>query len=257
MLIKYLKEQTMHAIHIIAEKNAMSNAGAMLNHETFSPYKGICTGKDVVICGAGPTLQKYQPIDGAVHIACNRAFLYDKVKFEFVFAQDWDGIKMVAQELIDYKGKNCVKLLARSFDGEKSIPESYALQCKAKQFVTDSCIYSNGFKSNFVNDIDYRVIGSFPNVGMSVIQFALFMNPKRLFIVGCDMSGGHFVNKNQDLKEIAAEKKELETKWSKELEKLLEKWSELKTFAKTFYPQTEIISVNPVGLKGMFSDLYQ
>ncbi len=257
MLLSYAKEQVMHVIHIIAEKNAMSTAGAMLNQKTFSQYKGICTGKDVVICGAGPTLQKYQPIEGAVHIACNRAFLYDKVKYDFIFAQDWDGIKMVSQELINYKGNNCVKLLARSFEGEKTIPESYALQCNAKQFVTDSCIYSNGYKSHFVNDIDHRVIGGMPNVGLSVLQFALFLNPAKLYIVGCDMSGVHFSNKNQNNFEINREKKELISYWKKDREKLIMKWNEFKVFANTFYPETEIISVNPVGLKGLFKDLYQ
>ncbi len=30
----------------------------------------------------------------------------------------------------------------------------------------------------------------------------------------------------------------------------------MKGFAKTYYPETEIISVNPVGLKGLFHDVY-
>ena len=34
-------------------------------------------------------------------------------------------------------------------------------------------------------------------------------------------------------------------------------WLKLKKFAKTYYPDTEIISVNPVGLKGIFKDVYQ
>ena len=33
-------------------------------------------------------------------------------------------------------------------------------------------------------------------------------------------------------------------------------WKELKRFAEVYYPTTEIISVNPVGLRGMFKDLY-
>lgn len=240
-----------------AEKNAMSVSAAMLNHETFAALRNLCAGKDVVVCGAGPTLQKYQPIEGAIHIALNRAFLYDKVQFDYVFAQDWDGIKMVQQELIDYKGNNCVKLLARNFSGAKSIPESYAIKCKAKQFVTDDYLFHNGYLSKFVNDIDSRCIGGMPNVGMSSMQFALFLNPKRLYIVGCDMSGVHFVNKNQTDKEKAAEKKELEENWKNNMKPLLAKWEEFKVFTKTFYPETEIISVNPVGLKGMFTDLYQ
>ena len=33
--------------------------------------------------------------------------------------------------------------------------------------------------------------------------------------------------------------------------------NEIKKFVETYYPETEIISVNPVGLKGIFKDLYQ
>ena len=51
-----------------------------------------------------------------------------------------------------------------------------------------------------------------------------------------------------------------------EKEKLLTKeilvllWKEgykrIKTFTEQFYPDVEIISVNPIGLKGMFHDMY-
>ena len=34
-------------------------------------------------------------------------------------------------------------------------------------------------------------------------------------------------------------------------------WHQLKRFAQVFYPNTEIISINPVGLKGIFKDEYQ
>ena len=33
-------------------------------------------------------------------------------------------------------------------------------------------------------------------------------------------------------------------------------WNIIKKIAPVFYPETEIISVNPVGLKGMFHDVY-
>ena len=33
-------------------------------------------------------------------------------------------------------------------------------------------------------------------------------------------------------------------------------YARLKTFADQYYPDTEIISINPVGLKGLFKDIY-
>lgn len=41
------------------------------------------------------------------------------------------------------------------------------------------------------------------------------------------------------------------------MNKLIGNWIMLKKFAETYYPDTKIISVNPVGLKGIFTDLYQ
>jgi hypothetical protein len=96
-----------------------------------------------------------------------------------------------------------------------------------------------------------------PNVGMSAMQLALFMNPRKLYIVGCDMSGTHFVDGNQSKVEIEAEKKQYSNYWDEGHSKLIEKWKEIKHFAEVYYPETEIISVNPVGLKGMFKDLFQ
>lgn len=39
-------------------------------------------------------------------------------------------------------------------------------------------------------------------------------------------------------------------------ERLKEHFLEMKRFAQMHYPETEIISVNPVGLKGVFKDRY-
>jgi hypothetical protein len=33
-------------------------------------------------------------------------------------------------------------------------------------------------------------------------------------------------------------------------------WNEFKKFASIYYPKTEIISINPIGLKGLFKDIY-
>jgi len=33
-------------------------------------------------------------------------------------------------------------------------------------------------------------------------------------------------------------------------------WIQLKEFVELYYPETEIISINPIGLKGLFRDEY-
>jgi hypothetical protein len=239
------------------EISSINNSAAIIHQQTFLPYKNIMDGKSLVVCGAGPTLQKYQPIEGAYHIALNKAFLYDKVKFDFLFSQDFDGIKTVQQELINYRPDTCVKFFGHQNGTHKEIPETLAIKCKAKRFYTDIAATLNGYRSKFVYDIDARPIGNLPNVGLSSLQFALYMHPAVLYIVGCDMSGAHFSDKNMSKKEVKAEEKELNSHWKSDQEKLINKWLELKQFAEIHYPDTKIISVNPIGLKGIFEDLYQ
>ena len=72
------------------------------------------------------------------------------------------------------------------------------------------------------------------------------------------MSGTHFTAGNQTEAEKLAEKKELENTWNgKSKDKLIHKWLEIKEALNIFYPDIEIVSVNPVGLRGIFTDLFQ
>lgn len=255
-----IKEKIMAKFFHLAEIDRINVATAMLHQKTFPQFKNFCEGKKLVVCAAGPTLNKYVPIKDAIHIAVNRSFLYDKVDFDFIFAQDWEGLYMVQQELIDYRPDKCVKLLGGSQTvdmGRKEIPEPFALKCKALRFNIDNYLYRDGFKSKFVKDLEYNCLGAMPNVGISVMQFALYMNPSELYIVGCDMSGAHFANGNHTKEQIKAEKKMLENKWKNDHERLINKWKEFKHFAEIYYPSTKIYSVNPVGLRGMFEDIDQ
>ena len=233
---------------------------AILHKETFLSYKNLCNGeKDVVVCGAGPSLNKYKPIDGAIHIAVNRAFLFDKVNFDFIFAQDYEGINMVQEQLINYRKDSCVKFLGTQPIGnpKKVIPESLIIKAGAKKFNTDWFIPDGPVNGKLVVDIDKKPLCNMYNVGQSVMQLALYFNPRRIYIVGCDMSGNHFARGNQTDEEVEAQRKIMESRWTNLTKDLLRRWSEIKEFAKIYYPDTEIISVNPVGLKGMFKDWCQ
>ena len=33
-------------------------------------------------------------------------------------------------------------------------------------------------------------------------------------------------------------------------------WKRIKNFIRTYYPETEVVVINPVGLKGIFRDVY-
>ena len=75
------------------------------------------------------------------------------------------------------------------------------------------------------------------------MQFALFTNPKRIYLVGCDCSIGHF-------------HAEAQNGHGADLSGIKEAWIKLNKYILNYNYKTEIISVNPVGLKGMFKDVY-
>ena len=237
-------------------------SAAIINRQTFSPYKNFLHGKSVVICGAGPSLKDYVPIDGAVHIALNRAFLFDKVQFDFIFAQDYEGVMMAKDELRDYRKGKCEKLFGKLFRDNVNLmtnfPESYISECNAKTFATDAFYPDDLFVNHpFIAEIDSRAISCSTNVGMTVMQFALWMNPDKIYIVGCDHSGPHFTTKGLSEVHSEADKRISTETWKVNLKRMRKQWRQFRKFAQIYYPDTKIISVNPVGLKGIFTDWNQ
>lgn len=75
---KFIKNYIERKMTDLKYASALSVAAAMTNNETFKDIKNCNCGKSVVLCGAGPSLKKYIPIEGAVHVALNRALLMIK-----------------------------------------------------------------------------------------------------------------------------------------------------------------------------------
>lgn len=239
----------------IAELNSISVAASLANRDIFLPFKNCNEGKTVVLCGAGPTFSKYKPMDNVVHVAVNRALLNEKIKFDWFIADDWEGVYFFEDEVINY---DCIKFIGTQVGGPNSrvIPESFCIKSKALRYYNDSYFQSNSFNGKFVFDIDRRPIAGAVNIALSAMQIVLYSHPSQIYLVGCDASAnGHY--KNGD-KISDAQNKRFATDIKKSVgnDAVIDKWRELREFAKTYYPDTEIISINPVGLKGIFRDEY-
>ena len=253
--IKKMKMKIKKIINDIYNVNTYNIAASMANNFAFKEIKNLYNGKDVVLCGAGPTLAKYNPIPDAIHFALNRALLNEKVHFDYLIADDWDGLNFIQNEILEY---DCIKFFGHQIGTElfRQIPESFVIANNAKRYYTDSYKVEDGFKSKFVCDIDKMAIGNMPNIALSAMQILLFTNPRRIFLVGCDASAnGHFkCDEKLSKEQIEQHKKDLNIAVAGT--PVINKWLELKEFAQTYYPTTEIISINPVGLKGIFKDEY-
>ena len=151
------------------------------------------------------------------------------------------------QEVNDYESEKCTKFYGLTTewldDPNRVIPESEAILSKALRYRTDWAPVRY-FSSKFAYDISTQPLGCFGSVVFPALQFALWTNPRRLYLVGCDCSlSGYSYDK--EYKNFLLPNK------------IIEAYREFKIFASKYYPETEIISVNPVGLKGIFTDEYQ
>lgn len=228
---------------------AQMNVVTETHKKTFGEYKNKYSGKDIVIIAPGPSLNKYKKLENVINIGVNKACLCDKIKLDYFFAIDYLATKEYLDKLLEYPNKNLQIFLGveakrahnfQEFRIKVIMPESKILKLKARKFF----VYSKypPYGTDFNVDIDKTWVVEGNSVIFSAIQFALFTNPKKIYLVGCDCTSGYFDLKNKKIKSNKT---------------LIRIWKELREFARTYYPDTEIISVNPVGLKGVFKDLYQ
>lgn len=221
-----------------------------MHQNAFPQFKNKHNGQDVVVVACGPTAKDYQPVKDAIHIGVNRATHLPQVSLDYLFVMDANDKRKTNQmsDYNDYRPDKCIKFYGISgdfIDNKLFVPsESDTIKANAIRFRTDNLIglriTNNG---RFLYDISTQPLTDCGSVVFSALQFALWTNPRRLFLVGCDCTAtGHF-NSSGDKTGLPPT--------------IRNSYSKLKDFAEAYYPNTEIISVNPVGLKGMFKDWYQ
>ncbi|MBR4592425.1 MAG: HAD-IA family hydrolase [Elusimicrobiaceae bacterium] len=225
---------------------------AAWHQKAFAPYKAAFRGREVVLMGAGPTLQYFEPIANAVYVGCNRAFKYDKVAFDFLFSCDKVGIEKWYDDFFNYRKDTCVKFIGDQNLGVGfQIPENKIPLENVYRYVTYAGIEEC---SRFNMDIATSPLHNAATVTLQALQFILYTQPKRIYLVGIDCTAAskqYFVSDGQEY-DNALRKENV-----KRLDEInIRLYGDIKRFAEVYYPDTEIISVNPVGLKGLFTDIY-
>lgn len=220
-----------------------------LHQNTFGPFKAKHSGQDIVLMATGPSLKDYVPIANSVTIGVNQAFRRSGVELDYLFAQDYEAVSKVMPDMNNYRKGRCVKFYGyttdwTSLERNHVIPESDAIDADALRYRTDRNRVLP-YEWEFAYDLVSQPLACCGTIVFPAMQFALWTNPRRIYLVGCDCSNlGHFEKNDSSLGNV-------------DLRGLVRPWRELKKFAEIYYPKTEIISVNPVGLKGLFKDLYQ
>lgn len=227
-----------------------------LHQKSFAGYKNLYAGKSVVLVGAGPSVRNFKPINDCVYVGLNRACTLDTVKFDYLFTIDKSGVDKIYEKFGSY---NCVKFVGdQNLGSAFQIPESEVLKwTNVRRYMTDANLFS-GCSSRYCLNIETEPLGNFNSVSLQAMQFILYTNPSKIYLVGIDCSDiGHF-NTAQDNRDEHAQRMKARgediSQWANDTQKF---WYQLKDFADQYYPDTEIISVNPVGLRGLFKDLDQ
>lgn len=240
-----LQSNTSHNITVPFNTGLTIISGCFANeiHDThkksFGEFKNCAINKDIVIVGSGPTLNYYDPISNALHIGLNQSYQYEKIKFDYVFAQDYAFKSDWFNDLVNY---DCTKFFGEYYHypliERMQIPETMAIKAHARRY------FSSFPRQEIFPNIEYFPLMDFCSVVFPALHFALYMNPRRIYLVGCDVSKNGYFNNT-----IQIDPKLDPSVWYRGYQKV-------KLFANHFYPDTEIISVNPIGLKGMFHDVY-
>ena len=232
-------QKTLNSIHVNIKAQH-------LHKKTFGEYKNININKDAVLICGGHSIKYFNPIlNNAVYIAVNNSCNYDKVKFDYIFLQELHLDSNKNKIVNNYDYEKCTKFygiipekrLTQVYPNVKLIPQSDIIHSNIKRYYLD-----DRHAHAFAYDLTTEALGDFSGTAFSAIQFILWTNPERIFIVSADCRAtGNAFNKQ-----------EIPFDYSYQYRY----WVRLKQFADDVYPKTEIISVNPIGLKGLFKDVY-
>ena len=218
-----------------------------VNSRTFEPFRNKFRGKKVVIVATGPSLEKYKPIPDAIHIGLNFAWKNENIPLDYLFINDGYGKEIRDKLEVGFDriahGIFISKLPDRFLHSYITYPEDASLRWKNvhRFYVEDYSDYP------IYQDICYHPLTTNASVCFAALHFALFTYPKEIYLVGCDASSKyvHFYDHSQpnpiDFPGLG---------------RIKVTWARMKVHARRHYPETEIISINPVGLKGLFRDMY-
>lgn len=210
---------------------------------SFAEFKNCSKGRDVAVVATGPTLNFYSSalLPEAKHIGVNSAFLKEDLRLDYYFTTDYEHRSEWFPQLKDHDFIKFFGQYSNTAYREKyQVTEQLIEENHARRFfqsAPDESIHLN---------IEYYPLMGFYSVVFQALHFALYTNPARIFLIGCDCTDAGSYNGETAVAGVGDYAVPV---W-------LKGYRKLKDFTERFYPETELISVNPVGLRGMFRDVY-
>ena len=239
--VSHLSDRLTRIERRIEEQNELCT----VNTAAFEAYRNCFRGRKVVIIGSGPTLKFYKPMKDAVHIGVNLAWQKEDLELDYLFVNDANGREILQPGFEKIKEKVFIPRRVQCSGTDRNFSEDIFMTDKVVRYYWESYeIISNDLYPN----ICCHPLANFHSTIFSAIHFALFTQPKELYFVGCDATNvGHFYDKPGE---------EIPKSNNMTLNYVKLGYARMKIFAHNHYPETQIVSINPVGLKGLFRDVY-
>ncbi len=208
------------------------------HQRTFPKYKDSNRGCDVMIVACGPTV-KYAPIfDNTKYLAVNKAITFKQFRFDYCFMQDYLGVSDCIQNTYDY---GCINFFGKYIyerNQKYGIPEYIAEKAHAERY------YSEGSCTVYAyQDIENFPLADFCTVVHPALHFLLYTRPKHIYLVGCDTANNGYLTSTK-------------FQLPMNIKRLKSGYLKIKEMQRIYYPDVEIISINPIGLRGIFHDVY-
>ncbi len=248
---KLLRMQIDSRNQLIAQRSYLQ--ASVLHPNVFSKYKNLYHNRTVALICTGPSakfIPNLFPSD-TIFVGVNGACRLKQFPLNFLFMQDNTvnqlGNETLTDEAVRYEGNQCIKFFAtfssltltRNLNAKKPllpIPSAYSYYPRVHRYIVNddaSCIFP-------AIDISAEPFTNMFGTAFSAMQFICYTNPARIYLIGCDCTSGYAYKDTSYI----------------ELFSHVQYWKRIREFAMLQYPDTEIISINPVGLKGLFKDVY-
>ena len=219
---------------------SLANTVAAVHMKIFPQFKNCNTGKCVAVFGSGPTLNFAPEIKDVVTIACNRTYeFFGDNDPDYIFVQDYPAVRIYLDNILEKRSKIFIGRITFKSLRKINTPEHLRNKENIYKYFASSV---KGY-DQLMPELESNVLANFGTIVNAAVHFALYTNPDIIYLIGCDTSNSGYASKN-------AMQHKMNTS------RIRSGYEKLKEFRDIHYPNVRIISINPIGLRGLFEDTY-
>jgi len=211
-------------------------------------YRNVHAGRSAVLFLSGPTLARYvEPEPDLVTCGVNTT-IFRRQDLDYFFIQDV-GRTSHANSYVSRKADyDAFKPRIAKFYGTTLCPmlrdvggtTEYTFSCGPIINIGGARIEDPKAAADFSADLALKPPAAAGSIAFPALQFLLWTGVKRIYIVGADITDGRRINEERPSQDYVKQNH-------------LQRWQEFEKWVAGAYPDVEIIPLNPIGLKNMFS----